>query len=343
MAHTLNEVTLNAGNEVVEGVSVSINNTNTSAQVYYTLDGSDPMGNNGAIAANASLYNVSTGLVLPTGSYQITTRAFTTNNWGPKTNKKLAVIAASSGKLVISGINYKPKTTGDAEFLLLTNAGNAVLDLSGYSISDAITYTFPQGISLCINETLILVKDPALVPGYTYLQKYQWTKGSLANEGETITFLNPAKQEVDQVSYLPVAPWPTLANGGGYFLKLKDVNSDNSLPENWDVELIEEASQPVAKASPQNADYEKSAIDDDWRLLIYPNPVSTELKVSIQSNQQIKATAIIYALNGTLASKQHLDANETSINVASLPQGIYILHVIDEDTGIVKKARFIKK
>jgi hypothetical protein len=331
MAHTLDVISLNVGSEVIENTPLTFTNPNPSGtQIYYTLDGSDPMSNNGSISSEANLYHAATGFILPLGSYQITTRAFTTNNWGPKAGWKLTVKSVASGKLVISGINYKPATTGDAEFIMLTNAGNAVLDLSGYSIADAITYTFPQGISLGINETLILVKDPVLVPEYSYLQKYQWTKGSLANEGEPITFKNPAGQEVDQVSYLSTAPWPTSPNGQGYYLKLRDVNSDNALAENWEAELIEApAPDPLLRSASAQTSIDLVP-EDDIQLKVYPNPVSSELNVHIENAQTIDITAFIYTSTGGLVLEKNLKSSHNLIQVSSFPKGMYILRLVDK-------------
>ncbi|MDR1799575.1 MAG: chitobiase/beta-hexosaminidase C-terminal domain-containing protein, partial [Bifidobacteriaceae bacterium] len=66
------------------GVTLSVA---ASAVIYYTLDGSDPMGANGATpgqaGANPAAQAYTAGTVLPAGA---TTRAFTTNNWGPITH-----------------------------------------------------------------------------------------------------------------------------------------------------------------------------------------------------------------------------------------------------------------
>jgi hypothetical protein len=346
MAHDLEAVGLNAESEVTENTPVFFTNPNIDAQVYYTLDGSDPMGNDGTVSSEANLYDASTGLILSAGSYKIVTRAFKTNDWGPKTAaQKLVVNSAFSGKLVISGINHTPLTDGDAEFLMLTNAGNAILDLSGYAISDAVVYTFPAGVSLEINETLILVKKLDLVPGYSYLQKYQWSSGSLS-KGETITFVNPAGQEVDQVSYLSAAPWTTAANGTGYYLKLKDVNLDNALPESWEAELIETPEPEIEPLLRSASDFTAINVvsDDKIQLKVYPNPVHSELNVQIENARTINMIVSIYSLNGKLMLTEKLNSNRNLIRVSSLPQGFYVLRLADQENAkTTKVVRFIKQ
>jgi hypothetical protein len=344
MAHTLRPVTFNAGDELLENAPLTITNPNAGTQTYYTLDGSEPMGNDGVISGTALLYNETNGIVLPTGSYVIVARAYTANNWGPKTAQNLTVRSAAAGKLVISGINYKPQSSGDAEFIMLTNAGNAVLDLSGYAITDAITHTFPQGVVLDIDETLILVKDLNLVPGYTNLQKYKWTKGSLANEGEPISFLNAAGQEVDRVYYLPTAPWPTAANGQGYYLKLNDVNSDNALGENWVAELIEVVSANDALLSGDGVTAIDIVTNEPIQINVYPNPVRSDLNVHLSNVQDVNMTASVYSLSGQVVMERMLTSDLTQINVSSLPKGMYLLKVVDKENGKgTYTVRFIKQ
>ena len=62
---------------------ITITNPNAGTQVYYTTDGSDPMGKDGVISPAAVQYNASTGIVLPLASYTLVSRAFAPNNWGP--------------------------------------------------------------------------------------------------------------------------------------------------------------------------------------------------------------------------------------------------------------------
>jgi hypothetical protein len=79
MVHTL----LAAPFDTTVANKITINNPNTGTEVYYTTDGSDPMGKDGVISPSALQYNTSKGIVLPLGTYSLVSRAFTTNNWGP--------------------------------------------------------------------------------------------------------------------------------------------------------------------------------------------------------------------------------------------------------------------
>ena len=75
MAHTLKAVTVNP----VSGGHTLVN-PNSSTEVYYTTDGSDPMGPDGSVSVSAKKYTA--GAVI-SGGANLKVRAFTTNNWGP--------------------------------------------------------------------------------------------------------------------------------------------------------------------------------------------------------------------------------------------------------------------
>ncbi|PKF74594.1 lamin tail domain-containing protein [Chryseobacterium sp. PMSZPI] len=233
LAHTFSAPTIQTEFKITEKNTISIINPNDkNSKIYYTIDGSDPMGKDGSISPSAQLYT--SKFSLSEGDYTITSRAFSPNNWGPIASKSVKVISDKKGKFVISGINYKPEVNADAEFLLITNAGAGHLDLSGYAISDAFTYTFPEGIILESGKTLMLAKNITLITGYPDLNKHQWTSGNLSNDGEPITFMDKAGAIADKVTYSKKAPWPATANGKGHYLKLIHHDLDNELPESWE-------------------------------------------------------------------------------------------------------------
>jgi Lamin Tail Domain/Secretion system C-terminal sorting domain/CotH kinase protein/Fn3 associated len=351
LAHTLEPVTINTNQEINATSIIGFTNPNTASEVYYTRDGSDPMGADGTVSPKAVKYT--TAFSLPLGNYTLVTRAFVANNWGPVSYKAVQVVPPAVGKFVITGINYKPQTNSDAEFLLITNAGNATLDLAGYKISDAITYEFPAGTMLEQGKTIMLAKNLSLITGFGNLVKYQWTSGSLNNSGEPITFKDPTGFVVDNVSYSPTAPWPTQANGLGYYLKLKDHNTDNALPANWEATLID---SPLPTASRINVDTQittnssaklsvgganlKSEEAEKITIKVYPNPVTNELSLNL--GNKTNAQVLIYDLNGVLVIANDVKETNPKLFVAYLNAGVYIIKIILED-GKVYSQKIIKQ
>ncbi|PQA96891.1 hypothetical protein B0A69_02155 [Chryseobacterium shigense] len=317
MAHTLSSSTILAANVVKDTDTIQIDNPNSGTELYYTLNGTDPMGNDGVISSEAHLYNGT--FSLPAGSYTIATRAFVTNNWGPLVSKAVRVEAQQAGQFVITGINYKPLSNGDAEFILIANPGHADLDVSGYTISDAVNYTFPQGTVIPKNKTIMLAKNLSLISGFDEYTKYQWTSGSLNNSGEAMTFKDSAGSTIDQVSYTNVSPWPVEANGQGYYLKLKASDLDNALPESWEAKSLtfSQAKMISSKAAEKEGDIMVKSVK------IYPNPVKDILFISLKEKSVIR----VYTSGGQLIETKSLDEGEHSVNVSSWNRGTYLIRV----------------
>ena len=134
------------------------------------------------------------------------------------------------GHAVISEIHYNPAAAGEAEYIELTNPGGAALDLSGYSFSKGLTFTFPDGTLLQPGAYLVVASSPATPNNAPALV---WTAGALDNAGETIELIDVVSNEIDRVSYKPAAPWPATPDGGGVSLALIHPRWDNALPESW--------------------------------------------------------------------------------------------------------------
>lgn len=344
LAHTLSKTTINCAAEIIDETTVTITNPNSGTQVYYTINGTDPMGNDGIVSPDAKLYN--TGFLLPVGNYTIVSRAFTTNNWGPITYQAVKVTKATAGKLVISGINYRPQSNADAEFLLLSNAGNKPLDLTGYTISDAINYIFPAGTTLAPNQTMMLVKNTSLITGFNALPKYQWTSGSLSNDGETITFKDATGNVADVVAYSKNSPWPTQANGLGYYLKLINNNLDNALPQSWEAVLINSNNSTAKTTLEEKPEEEKEKEKDDKidiepkaNVKVYPNPVSSELHIDMPVENSV---VYIYNLSGKLEFTTRLKQKQNIVNISYLPTAMYIMRIVDSNNK-AETFKIIKK
>jgi hypothetical protein len=138
--------------------------------------------------------------------------------------------------VMISTIFYNEFNEADKhEFLGIFNPASEPVDLSGYSITRGIGFTFPQGTLLNAGSTIVISKG-SLQPlnPYYFPIIYQWTSGSLDNSGEVIQLTDSFGIVVDQVLYSPDAPWPLTDGIAGAVLGLKDPSYDNHFGENHD-------------------------------------------------------------------------------------------------------------
>jgi hypothetical protein len=81
LAHTLSPVIFSQPSGTVTG-EVTATNPNHQGIVYYTVDGSDPMGNDGIVNPLAKAY--SSALELKTGANTVVARVYLNSNFGPK-------------------------------------------------------------------------------------------------------------------------------------------------------------------------------------------------------------------------------------------------------------------
>ena len=80
----------------------------------------------------------------------------------------------------------------------------------------------------------------------------------------------------------------------------------------------------------------------DQGLLIYPNPSSNS--ISIQYDDVNNVSIRIFNINAQLVTEYSFinSKGELKIDISKLRNGIYFLSLIDEDTKVVRKTRFVK-
>jgi len=143
--------------------------------------------------------------------------------------------------IVINEIHYHPSSSQGIEemyeFLEIYNAGSDTIDISGYSFSDGIDFTFPDNTLIDPEEYIVVAYNSFTYEGQGY-QVFKWTSGRLNNGGENLTLIDKYGNVVDSVSYGDSSPWPSECDGDGSSLSLLNPSLDNSQPESWKASLI---------------------------------------------------------------------------------------------------------
>jgi hypothetical protein len=135
------------------------------------------------------------------------------------------------GHAVITEIHYHPALSNASEFIELYNAGGTALDLEGWQFSKGLGFVFPASTVLAPGAYLILAQDTNGLSASSSLMA--WTTGVLNNAGETIQLIDSVSNEIDEVTYSPLAPWPLAPDGLGPSLSLIHPRMDNRLAESW--------------------------------------------------------------------------------------------------------------
>ena len=148
------------------------------------------------------------------------------------------------GQVMINEIHYDPDRATDlVEFVELYNAGEEDVDLSGWSIGDAIAFTFPDSTVLAAGSYLVVAMDrAALISKYTVSSSFVVGpfEGRLDNDGENVELRDGSGSLVDQVDYSLGFPWPTVGEpisenqpGTGFSIQLINPDLDNDLGGSW--------------------------------------------------------------------------------------------------------------
>lgn len=246
------------GGAVGQGFELVIShNEGGSADVYYTVDGTDPRAYGGSVSASALDYP-SGGLTLNSGITHVLARVRdSSGNWSPLTEATFSTGTEepNSNNLVVSEIHYHPVDALDAvgitypdkddfEFIQILNVGNSTIDLTGVRFDGSvqgIEYQFGNA-TLSPDAYAILVKNPAAFEARygAGLPVYGSYDGKLSNGGEQITLRDGDGAIIHQFTYSDDAPWPNLADGFGRALQLIDPQAapDHNNAVNWTASTV---------------------------------------------------------------------------------------------------------
>jgi hypothetical protein len=201
-----------------------------------------------------------------------------------------------SPSVMISKIFYNSLNEPDKyEFIGIYNPSSLPVDLSGFMFTRGIEFTFPQGTILNAGNTIAISKgnlQPLAADYYPVI--YKWTSGSLDNSGEAIQLTDSFGIIVDQVVYLPDAPWPFTDGIAGAVLDLKDPSYDNHFGENWSIE--EYGNLVSVEPAPALSSF-----------TVYPNP-STGM-VTIETSDAAQQRIEIFTVTGVMVYSGSVNAN----------------------------------
>ncbi|MFT5522638.1 MAG: hypothetical protein ACI9HK_000582, partial [Pirellulaceae bacterium] len=140
---------------------------------------------------------------------------------------------AIESNVVINEIMINEFATG-RRWIEIYNRGGTAIDLTGWSFTEGINYTFDNGKLIGGGEYIVITDDRAGLlaqhPGIDVVGNFG---GQLSRSGERLELSDVAGNPVDVVDYYTRGRWPFEADGWGSSVELRDPFADNSLPESW--------------------------------------------------------------------------------------------------------------
>ena len=146
-----------------------------------------------------------------------------------------ATLMASDSAVVFNEIQYHPAGDEDRmEWVELHNQLVVPVDLSGWSISDGVAYSFPIGTVIPAEGYLIVSVSPADLQAATGLATvYGPYVGRLANSGERLRLQNNSGRIMDEIDYRDGGDWPAAPDGSGVSLAKINPALAGPAPTNW--------------------------------------------------------------------------------------------------------------
>ncbi len=207
--------------------------------------------------------------------------------WPSMSNRCLAGLAfgflavCGQAAVVINEIHYDPDVKTElVEFIELHNTGPAAADLSGWSLTDAVDFTFPAGASIPPDGYIVVSQNPTRFNSKFRVASLGPWVGSLRNEGEEIILRDRLGATVDRVDYQLGFPWPTVGEPPGFSIELANPAFDNDLGGNWRASGTAAAANSVTLI-PRSSTWkyfkgtrEPSNPLGQWRTLDFPEDAS---------------------------------------------------------------------
>ncbi|HWH68149.1 MAG TPA: lamin tail domain-containing protein, partial [Candidatus Sulfotelmatobacter sp.] len=156
--------------------------------------------------------------------------------------------------IVINELMYHPITEDDNDqYIELYNRGTNPINLQGWRLEEAVSFSFPSSAVLAPDSFLVIAKNAAhLRTNYSNLTANNTLgdfSGKLSGNGERLVLTMPdtiastnssgiwqtnlIHIAVDEVTYGNGGRWPQWADGGGSSLELIDPRSNHRLAANW--------------------------------------------------------------------------------------------------------------
>ena len=248
------------GGEIGDSLDLEITSIGEGV-VFYTLDGSDPLGDDDMPATSAREYS---GPITLTDTVVVTARTRYQNNlWSPSV---AAVFVKEIPTIVISELMYSPLpppeespfSTSNFEYVEFYNFGSEPIRVHFLDMQTGVRFQFITSPheTLEPGEYAVVVNDrEAFVSRYgeegsKILGEYT---GSLSNRGENVAFTGPIDPDITDFPYVEFryeGDWFPTADGTGPSIVIKDPTAPR---RSWnDAESWRSSSEPLG--SPGRAD-----------------------------------------------------------------------------------------
>ena len=253
------------------GTRITLGGTGGDSDLFYTTDGSTPLGPAGEPTASALPFSGPISLdrtLRIRAQRRIGTTASVVNEALFLTPDAIA----AETDLEISEIHYHPSINDAEAFVEIAHRGtNRWALIGGARLSGDIDAVVPNALTLAPGERAVFVADPAAFRArYGPSPKLLGTfAGNLSRGGGVIRLLAPSGRMVAQSAYDDTPPWPLDPDGRGTSLTLRSsVNGrDATEPGSWRPSTVTGGTPGTSDSQPFFGSPTTDADGDGWNAL----------------------------------------------------------------------------
>lgn len=311
------------------GEILNISNPNGQGFIYYTTNGSDPRSADNTISLSANSFTGSGSLEIKS-SFTLKARIFANNNWSPL-HELMVYLPEEMKKLKLTEIHYHPLSQDslmkedDLEFIELKNTGKMALSLKGISVTDGISYTFPDTAMLGPGQIIVLASKPSVFEKKYGFKPYGNYMGHLKNSGESILVNYANGDTITYVNYSDTSPWAKLPDG--YGPSLVTVKADPTGNQNLASEWMPSYNDG---GSPGKDDKLSMGVVMQERIAVrlFPNPVINDLTIDTGTDPATTYILTLTDIMGQPVYSKTLSGSEiTNVDLSGEAAGVYILKI----------------
>jgi hypothetical protein len=331
--------------------TVSLDNPNTTGDIYYTLDGTDPrqiggLSSEKALAAGNHV-EISIGK-----STLLKARVKFDNGWSPLRHVNFYASEEDFSNLKVTELAYHPQdeiqgtdttSSKDFEFIEFKNTGSTSINISGLRLDSAVSYTVPEYTILPPKGFYVVASKPesfyrryGMVPSGNY-------SGQFDNGGEYVLLTDRNTNPVLSFTYDDQYPWPAEADGASSLVST-DANPAGD-PNNYVYWTISKNTYGSPFSDDGAFTIEIPSYNDKY-WSVYPNPASEYLQIQYLANETSSAMTVqVFNQDGRMVYTHEYEQNMITINLNStgLQPGLYFLKTFVEGSSHVEKIIYMKK
>lgn len=243
----------------------------------------------------------------------------------------------------ITEIMYNNPGNDDYEFIEIYNRGTTNADVSGYTFTSGINFTFPNA-TLPPGAFMYLSVNPSIADNFYGFSSFPYT-GDLSNSGEKLQIENAVGDIIDSLTYSNQGPWPGDPDGDGSSLTLCNAATDNSVATNWSAALnyIGNNGPDAIYATILTVGCTVGLIEtaEQNGVKLAPNPVENDLYIYINGNKQFSMQ--VYDVTGKMVMATTAASGINNYNVDALPAGLYVARFNQTNSNSTFAVKFLKK